>query len=252
MITYDKAIRIAKEFANEIASSFAGKIIAVVAIGSLGSDYYRTGQSDIDTAIITSYNRSEIKRPAEKIKKIAQKYWKEYNVPKGFGAIVFSNEQLVPPYIKEEELILEIFRLKTQSKLIYGSFDTEKIPFPDKRAIINDAISFQEWVDSEKEKDKAERHFSIQESDAASLVNSTLIALKRYLLIKHDIIEFNKFKVVGLYLENNPPIVNNEVFDFVESYLHDNNVQVANDKLSRMIVWHDELYNVINNLVLYN
>lgn len=42
---------VATEFAKEVSALFPKKIEAVFAIGSLGSDYYRPGQSDIDTVV---------------------------------------------------------------------------------------------------------------------------------------------------------------------------------------------------------
>lgn len=245
-IFYDEAIQIAKEFAEELAEKFRNKIVAVFAIGSLGSDYYRPGQSDIDTAVITNYNRNDVAKIEKEIETIQDRYWKNYNVPKGFGAIVFAEEQLYPPYKKEEELILEILRLKMQSKLIYGNYDISKAPMPDRQAIKDDAIAFQAWADNEKKTNPSFNDWNVQ-----TLVNSTLIALKRYLMIKHGIIEFNKFKVIGLYLENDPPIINDEVFDFIDLSLHNNDIEVSDEKLSRMVQWHEELYTVINNLVLY-
>ena len=65
----------------------------------MGSDYYRPGQSDIDTAIITACDRKEVSVMDKEIEGIADRYWKEYDVPKGFGAIVFAEEQLYPPYV---------------------------------------------------------------------------------------------------------------------------------------------------------
>ena len=250
MIEYNEAIQIAEKFSQELSEKYKNMITAVFVIGSLGSDYYRPGQSDIDTAIITKYSRSEINYIKTEISSIANKYWKEYNVPKGFGTIAFAEEQLFPPYIKKEELILEILRLKTQSKKIYGNYETKKIPYPDKQAIIDDAKSFQEWVDDEKKKSDTERHFSILlKMDFVSLVNSMLIALKRYLLIKCEIAEFNKFKVLKLYLKNNPPIVNDEAFLFIEESLNNNEMQIDYDKLARITAFHDNLYSMINKLV---
>lgn len=246
-ISYKEAIRIAKQFSREIAQKFPDKITAVFAIGSLGSDYYRPGQSDIDTAVITSYGRDEVHQADDEIEQIADRYWKEYHVPKGFGAIVFAEEQLYPPYVKSEELILEILRLKTQARLLYGSYDLNQIPTPDKQDIIEDARSFQEWADAEKAKNPDFRIDSNQ-----TLVNSTLIALKRYLMIQHNIVEFNKFKVISLYLNNQPPIVNDEVFDFINRSLHGNATTMSPEKFEQMIEWHDELYRVINRRVLYS
>ncbi len=241
MISYEKAIQIAKTFADEIASLFPDKVKAVFAIGSLGSDYYRAGQSDIDTAVILNCNRAERESIKKEIRIIADRYWHEYDVPKGFGAIVFAEEQLYPPYIKEEELILEILRLKTQSKLIWGTFDTSQVPKPDKEAIVNDALNFQEWSD-----EQPEFTHTVQ-----TMVNSTLIALKRYLMIQCDIIEFNKFKVIKTYMDNNPPIWYEELFDFIQNVLHGKQHEWNEQIREKYTKWHDEIYRVINEIVLY-
>jgi len=246
-ISYDEAMRIATKFAHELADAFPGKIIAVFVIGSLGSDYYRPGQSDIDTVVITSCNRKKAAKLERKIEVIQNRYWKEYRVPKGFGAIVFAQEQLYPPYVKEEELIQEILRLKTQSKPVYGNYDIAQIPMPDKQAIKDDAIAFQAWADAEKKKNPDFPGWNVQ-----TLVNSTLLVLRRYLMLRHDIIEFNKFKTIGLYLAHDPPMVNDEVFDFIERALHDNDIALDDETLSSMVRWREELSAVINNLVLYN
>ena len=58
MILFNDAIDIVVEFSERINSEFPERIKAVYAIGSLGSDYYRPGQSDIDTAIITDFSRT--------------------------------------------------------------------------------------------------------------------------------------------------------------------------------------------------
>jgi len=242
MILFEDAIQIALEFAKEIDDKFPNKIKAVYAIGSLGSDYYRPGQSDIDTAIIVNSSRDELSNIRVGIKVVANKYQDKYNVPKGFGAIVFSEEQLFPPYIKEEELIQEILRLKTQSRLIYGDYNINTIPMPNWKAIKDDILNFQEWSDSQLP----------FEHSATSFVNSTLMALKRYLLLKHHIIEFNKFKVVDLYIQNKPLLVNEEIFAFIDNYLHNRPYEWHDEVRDRYVMWHNELYRVINASVLYN
>ena len=59
-ISYDEAVKITQTFSKELNEKYKDKIIAVFAIGSLGSDYYRPGQSDIDTFIITNWQRSQL------------------------------------------------------------------------------------------------------------------------------------------------------------------------------------------------
>ncbi len=240
MILYEEALGIAADFAKEVESKYPDRIKAVYVIGSLGSDYYRPGQSDIDTVVITDFCRDEIVSVTEKIEAIAEEYQSKYQVPKGFGAIVFAQEQLFPPYIIEEELIQEILRLKTQSKIIYGQFDTEVIPMPDWDSIKADIIHFQKWIDAQPPFKHSKQSF----------INSTLIALKRYLLLKYHIIEFNKFKVIDLYMQNDPPFVNEEIFEFIQGSLHNQPVVWNDDIRKQYVKWHNELYDVINAIVL--
>lgn len=135
MIKYEQAIIIAKEFAEEVQNMLKDNLLAVFAIGSLGSDYYRPGQSDIDTIIITSLKRENLKIYRKDIRKLADSYQKKYDVPKGFGAILLAKEQLYPPYKYDEELILEIYRIKKQSKLVYVIMILEQFHFLVKRML---------------------------------------------------------------------------------------------------------------------
>lgn len=241
-ISYPEAVRIAEKFACEIARNYPGRVLAVYAIGSLGSDYYRPGQSDIDTAVITDFSRQEIGKITEEIDKIADTYWKSYNVPKGFGSVVFAREQLYPPYIPAEELVQEILRLKVQFRCIWGHYDLKNVPMPPKTAIIDDARQFQAWMDRE-------RAGGFRIDSAVKLVNSTLIVLKRYLLIRHGIVEFNKFRVIDLYLQNDPPLVHERLFAFIRDWLHDRPGESPD--LAGMAAEYDDLCQVINKLVLY-
>ena len=246
MISYEKAIDITKQFANIVRDLLKDKLLAVFAIGSLGSDYYRPGQSDIDTIIITSLKREELKIYRKEIRKLADSYQEKFDVPKGFGAILLAEEQLYPPYISEEELILEIYRIKLQSKLIYGNYDITNIPNPSKDAIIEDAKAFEKW---RQEEHKNNPDFKINNN--IMLVNSTLMMLKRYLMIKWDIIEFNKFKVIDLYMKNNPPYVDEYLFEFIEKNLHNEEIEIDKDTFERFVQSHDKLTIIINDIALY-
>ena len=246
MIKYEQAIIIAKEFAEEVQNMLKDNLLAVFAIGSLGSDYYRPGQSDIDTIIITSHKRENLKIYRKEIRKLADSYQEKFDVPKGFGAILLAEEQLYPPYISEEELILEIYRIKLQSKLIYGNYDITKIPNPTKKDIIEDAKAFEKW---RQEEHQSNPDFKINNN--IMLVNSTLMMLKRYLMIKCDIIEFNKFKVIDLYTKNNPPYADEELFEFIEKSLHNEDSEIEKDVFDRFVQSHDRLTKIINDIVLY-
>ncbi len=82
------------------------------------------------------------------------------------------------------------------------------------------------------------------------LVNSTLMMLKRYLMVKCYIMEFNKFKVIDLYMENNPPYVDEELFEFIEQSLHNENHIIDENTFEKFVCSHDELTKIINDLVL--
>ena len=142
-------------------------------------------------------------------------------------------------------MILEIYRIKLQSKLIYGNYDITKIPNPTKNNIIEDAKAFEKW---RLEEHKNNPDFRINNN--IMLVNSTLMMLKRYLMIKCDIIEFNKFKVVDLYMKNNPPYVDEELFDFIEKSLCNEDIITDKDALKKFIQSHDKLTRVINKITL--
>jgi hypothetical protein len=154
--------------------------------------------------------------------------------PKDLGRDCFCGGTVVPSLHQRRRINIGILRLKIQSKLLYGKYNIENIPMPGKQSIIDDAMAFQAWVDNERETDPSFHVFNTQK-----LVNSTLIALKRYLMIQHSIVEFNKFKVIDLYLQNNPPLVDKETFDFINFSLHHTDIEVDAEKLSRMVKWHD-------------
>lgn len=239
-ITLEHAIGIAEAFAEEIAAMYPDTL-AVYAIGSIGGGYYRPGQSDIDTVIIMNCSRTQATERLAEVDAVADRYWKQYSIPKGFGAIVFGVEQLMPPYIAEEELVMEIIRLKAQHMLIYGEFDLDCIPMPDKAAIIAAENAFEDW--------RASAGRTPPENMTRQMtVNSILILLKRWLLLEKGIVEFNKFKVVKAYLANDPPCINERFLNAVSSYL--NGGEISSELLHDMSVWHEELLQKMNSLLL--
>jgi len=244
-ISYDEAVKIAQKFAEELNEKHKEKILAVFAIGSLGGDYYRPGQSDIDTVVITSCSRQDVAVMGKEIRTIADRYWKEHDVPKGFGAVVFAEEQLYPPYIANEELILEILRILTQSKLIYGYYDKKKIPVPDKQAMIDNENAFENWMAKEATKkadqgNEAGSQTIFSELDKQAFVNGTLWHIRRFLMINRDIIEFNKFKLIDLYLQNNPPIIDEEAFKIISSVLHNGYNLIDDEHMQKLSKWRDD------------
>jgi predicted nucleotidyltransferase len=240
-VSTEKALEIAKEFAVEISNISGNSLIAIYAIGSLGGGYYRPGQSDIDTLIIFDNNAGYDKG---KIREVADNYKKRYDIPKGFGAVIVNKKQLYPPYNKADELILEIINLKKQGVLLFGDFNVDSIPMPDKKAIIEDANAFEDWRDSELSHYKPLLTLT-------ECVNSILILLKRYLLIEKDLVEFNKYKVVKTYLNNEPPVIDNEIFKIINNYIMmGQETKVTEQELRKMTEFHEDLKTFMNKLLL--
>lgn len=214
IITEDKAYKIVEEFLEEILSEDRD-IIALYVIGSLGGGYYRPGQSDIDTIIIV---RDDTFITQKQIDEIADKYHRKYDIPKGFGSVLIRISELSPPYLKSEidefEFTIEIARLKTQGKAIYGLIEIEDIKMPSKKDFIKDALIMEHWFDKE---------FGYPIFDKLQItgcVNCILGYIRRYLIIEKNIFEFNKFKTIDIYLQNNPPILNNRAFEFINYKLN--------------------------------
>ncbi|MBQ4089182.1 MAG: nucleotidyltransferase domain-containing protein [Clostridia bacterium] len=239
-ITLESAIEISKSFAEEIAAMYPD-LMAVYAIGSIGGGYYRPGQSDIDTVVIMRCSRPQATERVAEVEAVADRYWKQYNIPKGFGAIVMGVEQLTPPYIAEEELVMEIIRLKAQHKLIYGEFDLDCVPMPDKAAIIAAENAFEDWRASEG-------NTPPENMTRQMTVNSILILLKRWLLLEKGIVEFNKFNVVSEYLKNDPPFINERYLNAVNGYIHGG--EISDELLYEMSIWHEWLLKSMNSLLL--
>ena len=48
------------------------------------------------------------------------------------------------------------------------------------------------------------------------------------------------------------PELDDEVFEYINLHLQDKIGDVEDEKSVRMTYWHDELYRIVNNSVLYN
>ena len=214
VISEEKAFEIVQEFLTDILQ-ISPDVLALYVIGSLGGGYYRPGQSDIDTAVIVRDNAAVTQ---EEVDQIAESYQEKYHVPKGFGAILIRSSELLPPYTKSEtdefEFTVEIARLKVQGKPVYGSLKLDDIKMPDRSDFIKDACIMENWF---------HREFGYPMFDklqVADCVNSILGILRRYLMIEKHIFAFNKFKTIEIYLQNDPPLVNQQAFELIHRILH--------------------------------
>ena len=127
--------------------------------------------------------------------------------------------ELSPPYLKSEaedfEFTVEIARLKTQGKAVFGEIDLGEIPMPLNEDFIADALIMEKWFAKE---------FGYPMFDKLQItgcINTLLGYLRRYLMIEKCVFEFNKFLTIETYLRHEPPIVNEPVFDFINKKLKD-------------------------------
>lgn len=56
--------------------------------------------------------------------------------------------------------------------------------------------------------------------------------------------------MIDLYLSHEPPIVSEEIFVFITNALYGRNCELNDEICRKYTSWHDELYRVINGLVL--
>lgn len=215
VISEIKAMEIVHEFLSEILREDNG-ILALYLIGSLGGGYYRPGQSDIDTIIIV---RDDAAITQERMDEIAKKYWKSYNIPKGFGSVMIRLSELSPPYTKSEteefEFTVEIARLKTQGKSVFGEIDLNDVQMPSKEDFIKDALIMEKWF----AKEFGDPMFD--KLQITGCVNTILGCLRRFLMIEKSVFEFNKFLTIDTYMRHEPPVVNEKAFEFIKKKLKD-------------------------------
>ena len=215
VISEAKAMEIVHKFLRELRRKGDG-ILALYVIGSLGGGYYRPGQSDIDTVIIVADDAAITQ---ERVNKIANKYWKRHRIPKGFGSVMIRLSELSPPYLKSEtdefEFTVELARLKTQGKAVFGGIDIDTISMPSREDFIKDGITFEKWAD---------REFGdsmLNKLQITGCVNTIFMHMRRYLIIEKGVFEFNKFLTIEAYIRHAPPIVDEQAFEFIQKKLRD-------------------------------
>jgi predicted nucleotidyltransferase len=215
VISEKRALKIAHEFIDEITKINKDDFLAVYLIGSLGGGYYRPGQSDIDTLILVKDESVVIQM---QLNEIAEKFHQKYKIPKGFGSIMVYEHELFPPYEKSNsedfEFTVEIARLKIQGKLIFGTYDANIIPMPNREYFIRDALIMEKWFDKEY------GYPMFNKLGITGSINCILGTIRRYLVIEKNIFEFNKFNTINVYLKNNPEIIDENIFLIIGKYLH--------------------------------
>lgn len=220
-ISEEKAIEIVHKFLDEIRQEDSG-VIALYLIGSLGGGYYRPGQSDIDTIIIVCDDAAITQK---RMDEIAKKYWQSYKIPKGFGSIMIYLSELSPPYIKSEaddfEFTVEIARLKSQGKAVFGEINLDDIQMPSRDDFCKDALKMEKWFAKEF------GYPMFEKLQIVGCVNTILGLLRRYLMIEKGVFEFNKFLTIESYMRNDPPLVDESIFNFIQKNL--NEEVVGND-----------------------
>ena len=124
--------------------------------------------------------------------------------------------------------------------MVYGQYDLSCVELPDWQAVKLDILNFQEWSDRSTRFEHSEQSF----------VNSTLMGVQRYLLLKCHIVEFNKFNVIDLYTASDPPVVDRATCGLIDDYIDSRPCAWNDDIRSRDTAWHDRLFEVINSQVL--
>ena len=94
---------------------------------------------------------------------------------------------------------------------------------PAKADFIKDALIMENWFHKEF------GYPMFDKLEMTGCVNSILMILRRYLIIEKNIFEFNKFKTIDAYLQNDPPIVDQQAFELVRRSLNNEAVESKED-----------------------
>lgn len=213
------AWKILNKYVRDCLEIDPNSLVAVYAIGSLPGGYYRPGQSDIDAVLIVAndseYFWGDINTLSTPLDALNRKYLENYQIPKNFGPFPLRTGDLYPPYDQEADLLtLEIARLKVQSSCIFGQFDLESVPLPTADDFLRDEGRFEAWW-----RDEFSKEMPFEAMSTTACVNTVLIHLGRFLRIRKGILEFNKYKLIPCYLDNDTPFVNQDVYQLISAYL---------------------------------
>lgn len=162
LISESQAWQIVDIFAQSMVAA-TDDIVAIFVIGSLATGAYRLGRSDIDTIIVIRDASAEA-TPAT-LRRIRDRFQREYAIPKGLGAVVIRYRQLFPPYDPDEELIPEILRLKQQGVIVWGALDITAIPEFDAADLEAYMVVFYRWLHA---------NFVDQRPDSSRTIDATV------------------------------------------------------------------------------
>jgi hypothetical protein len=218
---------------TELLTIDTASVLAVYAIGSLGGGYYRPGQSDIDAIFLTQDGSTPIwgdrQNASPRLRELNQRYQELYGIGIDLGPALVS--KLFPPYDLAHISVQGIARLKVQGRLVYGHYDLDQVPMPTLADVLHDAQRYEAWW-----RDEYAPTHPFEQMDEIECVSIILNHLKRFLWLKRGIVEFDKRKVVMLYLANDPPFVDDAALRLVEVSLAGRVITAAElDQLRRWV-----------------
>lgn len=193
MVSEESAWEISREFSDEVVHILGHHLKAVVVIGSLAGGNYRPGISDIDTAVIAGDKCS--KEQKLQVRKVATFFRDKYNIPKDFGAVIITEQELIPPYDPSRELVPEILRLKRQGVIVGGKYDLVNIPEPTDEDFKSYARIFYPWL---RTNFIDNRPAEARKIDA--IVNTLLYELRLFIWDVQNEHVFNKEDVLNRFL----------------------------------------------------
>jgi hypothetical protein len=237
VIDENAAWDILRAYARDCLAISSASLLAIYAIGSLPAGYYRPGHSDIDALLIVQNGSDRIwgsnMNPSQPLQDLNRRYRDAYGIPKDFGPFPIQESELYPPYNVEQELVPEIARLKLQGRPIYGAYDLDAVPLPTPDDYLRHVQHFEAWWRDEFSQSEPLEHLS-----PTACVNTILMHLGRFLWIKRGVIEFDKRRLVGSYLESDPPFVHEDVLHCVEQSLESEVLSDSQTELLRAYTGH--------------
>jgi hypothetical protein len=209
-ITMEQAWTIARQFAREVGEQLGDHARAVVAIGSLATEAYRPGRSDIDTALIVR----DTTPPTHRLQALAQQYRIWHGIPKDFGAVVVRERELRPPYDPKRGLVKEMLRLKRQGIVLWGSYDLRALPEPSAADFRADARAFYPWLRAHYIDRRPEAERTVD-----AVVNTIIEELRLYSWDRQGELILDKRAVLPRFLSLTPAAPAREALTAMQAYL---------------------------------
>ncbi len=182
------------------------EVRAIFAIGSLPGGYFRPGQSDLDVLVLfqgapgteADFNKFQLAEK-ERLEALAAQAG-PYEIE-----LLFLHETRLQrdPLTGRFPYADFVQRLLSQSKLLWGAFETGSLEAPGKEDF---ACAFRRYLEYLRKKHVGEFQVFWSQGKLEELLNHTLALMRAYLQVQRGVSEYDKTRLAQRYRESQPSV----------------------------------------------